>query len=89
MVGLIVVYTLDIRYTKFDTHAVWWAQILKIIGGLILVVAAKELLKAPLDFVFGGNLISRSVRYFTMVLIGGGLWPMTFKYFSKLGKNNA
>lgn len=86
MIGLIVVYTLDLKYTHFKTDAVWWAQGLKILGGLLLVVAAKELLRAPLDFVFGGHLISRSVRYFIMVLIGGGIWPMTFKWFSKLGR---
>jgi membrane-associated phospholipid phosphatase len=89
MLGLIAVYTLDLKYTHFKTDAVWWAQGLKILGGLLLVVAAKELLRAPLDFIFGGHLISRSVRYFIMVIIGGGLWPMTFKYFSKLGKNKA
>ena len=86
MLGLIAVYTLDLKYTHFKTDAVWWAQGLKILGGLLLVVAAKELLRAPLDFIFGGHLISRSIRYFIMVLIGGGLWPMTFKYFSKLGR---
>ncbi len=86
MLGLIAVYTLDLKYTHFKTDAVWWAQGLKILGGLLLVVAAKELLRAPLDFIFGGHLISRSVRYFIMVIIGGGLWPMTFKWFSKLGR---
>ena len=29
---------------------------------------------------------ARLVRYFLMVIVGGVLWPMTFKYFAKLGK---
>jgi undecaprenyl-diphosphatase len=86
MIGVALVYTADTKWLNFSTDAVWWAQGLKILGGLLLVVAAKELLRAPLDLVFGGHLISRSVRYFIMVIIGGGLWPMTFKWFSKLGR---
>ena len=49
------------------------------------MVAAKELLRAPLEMIFGANLLARAVRYFIMVIVGGVLWPMTFKYFNKLG----
>ncbi len=83
--GLLAVYTVDQRWTKFETHAVWWAQILKVVGGLLLVLAAKELLRAPLDALFGGHLAARTVRYFLMVIVGGVLWPMTFGWFSRLG----
>ena len=86
MVGLFAVYTVDLKFTHFDTRAVWWAQILKAVGGLLLVIAAKELLRAPLDAIFAGAPIARSVRYFLMVVIGGVLWPMTFGWFSRLGK---
>ena len=53
---------------------------------LYLVLAAKELLRAPIDALFGGHLAARSVRYFLIVVVGGVLWPMTFRYFAKLGK---
>ncbi len=86
MAGLVVIYALDSKYIKFPTDAVWWAQIIKVVGGLCLVIAAKELLRSPLDMLFGGHLAARSVRYFIMVLVGGVLWPLTFKWFSKLGK---
>lgn len=86
-VGLVVVYTADLKWIKFETKAVWWAQILKVLGGLILVLLAKELLRAPLDALFDGHLIARSVRYFIMVIVGGALWPMSFRFFAKLGKN--
>ena len=89
MAGLIAVYTVDIKFIRFETHAVWWAQIIKAVGGLILVVATKELLRAPLDALFDGSLIARGIRYFIMVIIGGILWPMTFKYFAKLGKKSS
>lgn len=81
--GLIGVYTVDKKWTNFDTKAVWWAQIIKVAVGLILVLAVKELLKEPLDTLFAGHLIARSVRYFLMVVVGGILWPMTFWRFPK------
>ena len=85
-VGLLLTYTVDLKWTHFETKAVWWAQICKAVGGILTVLAAKELLRAPLDALFGGHLAARSVRYFLIVVVGGVLWPMTFRYFAKLGK---
>lgn len=83
--GLLAVYTVDLKWTRFETAAVWWAQILKVVGGLLAVLAVKELLRAPLDLLFQGHLAARCVRYFLIVIVGGVLWPMTFRFFSKLG----
>lgn len=85
-VGLLVTYAVDLKWTHFDTKAVWWAQILKVAGGLALVVAVKALLKAPLNALLVNEYVARSVRYFLMVVVGGVLWPMTFKFFGKLGR---
>ncbi len=85
VLGLWAVHTVDIKFTHFETKAVWWVQIIKAIGGLLLVLAAKEFLRAPLEAIFDSSLLARGVRYFIMVIVGGVLWPMTFKYFSKLG----
>lgn len=84
MAGLIIVYTVDLKFTHFPTKAVWWAQLIKAVVGIALVVLVKEVLRAPLDLLFGGHLISRCVRYFLMVIVGGVLWPMTFKSFSNI-----
>ena len=84
-VGLLLAYVVDRKWINFDTKAVWWVQIIKTVGGILLVLAAKELLRAPLDALFGGHLAARSVRYFLIVVVGGILWPMTFKFFAKLG----
>ena len=86
LLGLITVYFVDSKYIKFETKAVWWAQIIKVVIGLGLVVAAKELLRSPLEAVFGHELLARLVRYYIMVLVGGILWPLSFKFFSGLGK---
>lgn len=85
-VGLLATYTVDLKWTRFDTRAVWWAQILKVVGGLALVVAVKSLLKSPLEALFVNEFVARCVRYFLMVIVGGVLWPMTFQFFAKLGK---
>lgn len=85
MLGFLVVYTVDLKWLKFDTKAVWWVQLIKIAGGLVLVLAVKELLRAPLAAILPENTWARMLRYFLMVVTAGTLWPITFKYFSKLG----
>ena len=86
IVGLTVVYTVDRLWLDFKTEAVWWAQIIKVVGGLGLVLAAKELLRAPLEAIFRNALVARSIRYFLIVIVAGLLWPLTFKFFSRLGR---
>ena len=83
--GLPLIWAMDLKWTHFETRASLPIQILKTVGGLLLVVAVKELLRAPIDAIFGGHLAARSVRYFLMVVVGGGLWPMSFRYLSKIG----
>lgn len=82
--GLVVVYIVDEKWIRFPTKAVWWAQVIKVIIGFLLVFAVKEGLRTPLDAAFGA-LPGRAVRYFLMVITGGSVWPMTFKWFSKIG----
>ena len=85
MLGFLVVYTVDLKWLKFDTKAVWWVQLIKIAGGLVLVLAVKELLRAPLAAILPENTWARMLRYFLMVVMAGAIWPMSFKFFSKLG----
>ncbi len=84
MLGLILTYTVDLKYTKFPTKALWWVQIIKVAGGLALVLLVKEGLRTPLDALFCGHLVARLVRYFLMVTVAGVLWPLTFRFFSKI-----
>ena len=86
MLGLPLVYTADIFWLKFETRAVWWVQIIKTVGGIALVLATKELLRFPLDALLDADSWARLIRYFLIVIIGGILWPMTFRYLSRLGQ---
>lgn len=83
-VGALVVYAVD-RKLDFPVDAAWWAQIIKAVLGLVLVVVVKSVLKTPLEAILPVY-SARAVRYFLVVLTAGVLWPMTFRYFSSLGK---
>lgn len=78
--GLIPVYFVDKRFIKFETDARWYAQIIKLSVGFGVVMGVKILG----GVLFGKNLIARGVMYFLIVIFAGILWPMTFKFFSKL-----
>ena len=83
--GMILVYIVDENWLHFSTKAVWWAQIIKVAVGLGLILAVKSGMKGILNGMFG-DYAGRAVRYFLIVLVAGVLWPMTFRYFEKLGK---
>lgn len=86
LTGVAVVYFVEKKHIQFSTSAVWWAQILKAILGLGLVLAVKEGLRAPLEALLGDPLPARMVRYFLIVVAAGIFWPMTFRWFGKLGR---
>ncbi len=88
IVGLWAAYEIDNKFIKFDTKAVWWVQIIKLVLGVIPLLAIKTLLKAPLYSLFNGNYIADAIRYFLVVLFAAGIWPFTFKYFAKLSKKH-
>jgi membrane-associated phospholipid phosphatase len=85
-VGLSLVLWLEPKYIRFSEKAVWWAQILKVVLGLALVIAVQSLTKAPLLALCGGHNAGNAIRYFLMVVVGGALWPLSFKFFGKLGQ---
>ena len=85
IMAMCVVYVLDSKWVHFSTDAVWWAQLLKAVLGIGLALLVKEGLKAPLEAVMP-VLPARCLRYFITVLTVGGLWPMSFRYFAKLGR---
>lgn len=85
LVGLLIVYIVDEKWLRFPVKGVWWVQIIKVVIGLLLVLAIKSGLKTPLNALFG-DFIGRSARYFLMVIVAGIAWPLSFKLFAKIGK---
>ena len=87
IIGIVVVYYFDSKHLDFKTSAPMLGQILKVVLGLVVIVAIKEGLK-PLFSVLGieSPIMVQSFRYFLLVVAAGVIWPLTFKYFSKSGK---
>lgn len=84
--GMWVIYEADTRFIRFDTKtAKWWAQILKLAVGFGLLLLVMEGSKPLLNLIFKGNYIAYAIRYFLTVLFAGAVWPLTFKWFAKLG----
>lgn len=85
LAGFIVAKFIDDRYIDFKVEAVWWAQVLKTVLGLGILVLLRAGLKMPLQALMPEHL-STAVRYFIIVVFAGAVWPLTFPWFSRLGK---
>lgn len=83
--GVLIVWFADEKKFHFETKAIWWAQILKAVGGLALVLAVKEGMRPVLELLMPA-MPARAVRYCLIVVVAGIVWPLTFRWFSKLGK---
>ena len=75
--GMLVGWWLDVRFIHFDTRAVWYVQLIKLVGGLALLLGIRAALKAPLAAALGAG-AGGAVRYGVMVLFAAAVWPMVF-----------
>lgn len=76
LVGFVVAVGFENLLVKFETEGVaWWKRLIRIVVGVGLILAVRIGLKAvfPADEIFG------FIRYFCMVFVGIGLWPLIFK----------
>ena len=84
--GMWVIYEIDTRFIGFETKtATWWAQILKLVAGFGLLLLVMEGSKPLLNLIFRGSPVAHTIRYFCTVLFAGVVWPLTFKWFARLG----
>lgn len=77
---------LERKYIRFEVKAPLWAQLIKTILGLVLVLAIKEGMRPVLNALCGGHPIARTLRYFLMVMFAACVWPLTFRWFQKMGE---
>lgn len=85
LAGMAAGYWLDMKKVCFRTEAPLAGQILKCVLGLAGLLLFKEGLKPLL----GSSLWSGVIRYGLMTFFAAGIWPMTFPWFSKLGRKKA
>ena len=84
--GLIAAWLIDQKVTHYETKAPLPVQVIKLGLGFALVMAVRMGLKPVLNALFAGHAAAGAVRYFLMCVVGGGLWPMTFKHLEKACK---
>ena len=84
--GINLVHYLDDQFLRFETQAPPLAQGLKLVLGLLVVLAVKEGLKIPFAPLFGGHPAGDAVRYFLVVLAAGCLWPLAFSPLTALAE---
>jgi len=83
VLGIWVGYNVDTKFIRYQTEAVWWGQICKVLGGLLLFAGMRAGLKAWLPLLLGAHPVNDSIRYFLTVVVMTNVWPLTFRFFPK------
>ena len=89
VLGLWLAFEVERRWINFETKAVWWAQLLKLALGAGLLLGIKSGLKSAINALCGGMPFADGVRYFLIVAFAGCIWPLTFRFFARLGAKKA
>ena len=85
-VGMWIIYFLDRSVIRFETKtASIWGQVLKLALGFVLLIGILEGSKPLWRLIFDDALVAHTLRYLVTVLFAGAVWPLTFKWFAKLG----
>ncbi len=84
--GILIAFEIDNKFINFDTSGSLLSQILKFLSGLIPLLGIKEGLRMPLSALFDESYLADGVRYLLIVLFAGCVWPLTFKWFAKIGR---
>ena len=82
MLALCAIYAADRYWTRYETNAVWWGQVLKVAAGLGLMLGLRAVLKAPLNTLLGLR-AGVCVRYFLTVAVPAGFLPALFRFLPK------
>ena len=71
---------------EFMAPEVFWSGTLDASAD-VYSIGLRAVLKAPLLALCGGHNIANLIRYALMVIFAAGIWPMTFRWFGRLGRN--
>lgn len=86
LIGFLIAYPIEHRYIRFEVKAPWYAQILKVVTGLIVLLAIKEGLKLGFNAMGFTWLGVNAIRYCAVVIFAALIWPLTFPLFARLSK---
>ena len=78
--GLTAVACLDEKTNPLSYDVAWWKKLLRVVIGVVLAVALKELIKkANVVDIMQISLLIDAVRYFVVVMTVGCLCPLLFR----------
>ena len=83
LLGMIAAFTVD-QKTKFSEQAPLPGQICKVVLGLAILFGIRVGLKSLFGMI-SDALFWDALRYFAMVFFIGGVWPLSFPFWAKLG----
>lgn len=83
LLGMIAAFTVD-QKTKFSEQAPLPGQICKVVLGLAILFGIRVGLKSLFGMI-SDALFWDALRYFAMVFFVGGVWPLSFPFWAKLG----
>lgn len=83
--GMWAAFEWDERHVHFETKGTFLGQVLKVVIGLALVLGLRMGLKAVLQVVFHEAAFTDALRYFVMVFVAAGVWPMVFSRIAQAG----
>lgn len=73
------------RFVNFETKAVWWVQIIKVVLGVAIILGLRIGLK-PLFKLIYDSPIMNAPRYFLMTFVGVAVYPLSFKLLNALDR---
>lgn len=74
------------RFINFETKAVWWVQIIKVVLGAAIIFGIRIGLK-PLFKLIYDSPIMNAPRYFLMTFVGIAVYPASFKLLNALDRS--
>ena len=78
--GMVLVAFLDEKTEPLSYNVAWWKKLVRIVIGVVLAVALKEIIKLVNVFeIMQVSLLIDAVRYFVVVMAVGYLCPLLFK----------
>ncbi len=86
LVGFCVAYPIERKKINFSEKSVWWIQGIKLVGGLLGLLAIKEGLKLAFNAIGFTWLGTNAIRYFAVVIFAALVWPLIFPYLELLNK---
>lgn len=72
------------KFIDFDTKAVWWVQIIKVVLGTAIMLGIRFGLKPLFKLIYDSPLMN-APRYFLMVFVGIAVYPILFRVLALFG----